>query len=90
MAHYAHDWITDEEQAKRALMHLAEHLDEVFNGAEPTRDPPSTGFMLLVAYPVGPEDRCSLVSNMHHSDLLAMLKLQVARLEGQSFQTGHA
>ena len=74
-----------------ALMRVAEHLDEVFNGVE-ERDsgPPTTGFMLLVAYPIGPEDRCSLVTNMHKRDLLAMLKLQVARLEGQSFTAGHA
>jgi len=88
MAQFEPHWITDEETAKRELMHLAEHLDDVFNGADD--GPSSTGFMLLVAYPLGPEDRCSVVSNMPTRDLLAMLKLQVARLEGQAFQTGHA
>lgn len=84
-----HTWITDDEKAQFALMRLAEHLDEVFNGADPGT-PSQTGFMLLVAYPMEGEDRCSVVSNMAKRDMLAMMKLQVARLEGQAFQTGHA
>jgi hypothetical protein len=84
-------WITDDDKAQYALMRVAESLDEMFNGVE-ERDtrPPQTGFMLLVAYPIANEDRCSLVTNMDQRDLLSMLKLQVARLEGQSFTPGHA
>lgn len=85
-----HEWITDDEKAQFALMKLAEHLDDVFNGAEERSGPPQTGFMLLVAYPMQGEDRCSIVSNMSKRDMLAMMKLQVARLEGQAFQAGHA
>lgn len=85
------EWINDDEKAQYALMRVAEHLDEMFNGVEDRSNrPPSTGFMLLVAYPLGDEDRCSVVTNMEKRDLLAMMKLQVARLEGQSFQHGHA
>ena len=82
-------WITDDEKAQYALMRVAESLDDMFNG-EVREGPAHTGFMLLVAYPLAGEDRCSLVTNMDKGDLLAMLKLQVARLEGQSFTAGHA
>ena len=84
---YTH--ITDDEQAQLALMRLAEHLDEVFNGDDHSV-PAHTGFMLVVAYPLDGEDRCSVVSNMRKRDMLAMLKLQVARMEGQAFTPGHA
>jgi hypothetical protein len=89
MPHCPPQNITDDQQAQLALMRLAENLDEIFNGDNHTA-PPQTGFMLLVAYPMAGEDRCSVVSNMSQRDMLAMLKLQVARLEGQAFQTGHA
>jgi hypothetical protein len=83
-------WINDDEKAQYALMRVAESLDDMFNGEVPRGGPAHTGFMLLVAYPLAGEERCSVVTNMDRDDLLAMLKLQVARLEGQSFTAGHA
>ncbi|MET0721801.1 MAG: hypothetical protein ABWY64_13320 [Tardiphaga sp.] len=77
-----------EDSAPQQLMQIAESLDDVFNSQDPAR---STNFLLVVNYLC--EDgmeRTSLVSNMRHEDVRLMLKLQLARLEGQAITVGHA
>jgi hypothetical protein len=78
----------DEGEAQASLMQLGAAVDDALNGDRPYTE---VGFALLAAYDTANgESRCSLVTNMSPHDLLATLKVQVARLEGQAFTPGHA
>ena len=62
----------------------ARDLDKIFNGSTKGKDR-QVGFILLV-FPFGETDkgRCNYISNgADRKDVVAMLKYQIARFEGQ-------
>ena len=65
-------------------------LDKIFNG-EATGRARQTGFILLV-FPFGEhEGRCNYISNgADRQDVVALMKEQIARFEGQPEVTGTA
>ena len=72
------------------MVAIATALDELFNG--PVKGPArKTGFVLLV-FPFGEnEGRCNYISNgANRKDVVAMLKEQIARFEGQPEASGTA
>lgn len=79
------------EDEHRAMMNaMAAALDEMFNG--PAKgDDRKTGFVLLV-FPFGEgEGRCNYISNgADRKDIVAMMKEQIRRFEGQPEMEGHA
>jgi hypothetical protein len=69
---------------------VARALDETFNGGARGSDR-KTGFVLLV-FPFGNDDgRCNYISNgADRHDIVAMMKEQIKRFEGQPEVEGHA
>ena len=69
---------------------VAQALDELFNGDAkgPARE---TGFVLMV-FPFGESDgRCNYISNgADRKDIVAMMKEQITRFEGQPEMKGKA
>lgn len=76
----------------RAMMNeIARSLDKMFNG-EVKGVARTTGFVLLV-FPFGdePKGRCNYISNGgSRRDIAALMRYQIARLEGQPELTGSA
>jgi hypothetical protein len=66
----------------------ASALDELFNG-ELKHPNKTTGFVLMV-FKFGEGGRCNYVSNAARTDVITLLKEQLARFEGMPEQTGHA
>lgn len=79
-----------EDQYRAMMTAMAAALDEMFNGdvKGPAR---KTGFVLLV-FPFGEsEGRCNYVSNgADRKDIVAMMKEQIKRFEGQPEVRGTA
>jgi hypothetical protein len=68
---------------------IAETLDELFNGDARGPDR-KTGFVLMV-FPFGnTAGRANYISNAERSDVVTMLKEQLARFEGQPEMSGKA
>jgi len=68
---------------------LAHALDEVFNGSKKGADR-TTGFCLMVFdFGVG-TSRANYISNAERKDVIALLKEQLKRFEGQPDITGNA
>jgi hypothetical protein len=68
---------------------LAHTLDELFNGDAHGPDR-QTGFILMV-FPFGNTDgRANYISNAERTDVVTMLKEQLARFEGQPEISGTA
>lgn len=75
------------QQEYQVLMkEVAKMVDEMFNGI--TR-PKRTGFILMV-FPFDHDGRCNYMSNAERSDVVIMLKEQIARFEGQPEIRGNA
>lgn len=73
----------------RMMNTLASTLDELLNGEETGADR-KTGFILVV-FPFGNTDgRANYISNAERSDVVTMLKEQLARFEGQPEMVGKA
>ena len=68
---------------------VARGLDNVFNGDAKGEDR-KVGFVLLVFPFEGRAGRCNYIANANRADVLALLKEQVARFEGQTEMEGHA
>jgi hypothetical protein len=79
-----------EDGYRQAMMAIAQGLDEIFNGEAKGNDR-KVGFVLLV-FPFGEgEGRCNYISNgADRKDIVAMMKEQVKRFEGQPEMKGHA
>ena len=79
-----------EDKYREKMTAIAQALDELLNGEAkgPAR---KTGFVLLV-FPFGEnEGRCNYISNgANRKDVVAMLKEQIARFEGQPEASGTA
>jgi hypothetical protein len=79
-----------EDKYRDKMVAIAQGLDELLNGEAkgPAR---KTGFVLLV-FPFGEnEGRCNYISNgANRKDVVAMLKEQIARFEGQPEASGTA
>jgi hypothetical protein len=69
---------------------VAQAIDELFNDGAKGADR-KTGFVLLV-FPFGEgEGRCNYISNgASRRDIVAMMKEQIKRFEGQPEMEGHA
>lgn len=68
---------------------IAALLDRMFNGNK-TGEDRETGFILMV-FPFGSDEgRCNYISNADRDDVVAMLKHQIARFEGQPDISGTA
>jgi hypothetical protein len=79
-----------EEQYRTQMQALAGGLDRIFNG-EARGSHRKTGFVLLVFPFEGHEGRCNYISNgADRRDIVAMLKEQIARFEGQPETGGNA
>jgi hypothetical protein len=80
--------ISDEYREK--MNALAQALDAVFNGDRRGKDR-LTGFVLLV-FPFGAQGgRCNYISNgADRRDVVAFMKEQIKRFEGQPEMEGHA
>jgi hypothetical protein len=78
------------EDAQRAQMNaVAQGLEKIFNG-DAKGDDRAVGFVLLV-FPFGAEDgRCNYISNGADRDIVAMMKEQIKRFEGQPEMKGTA
>lgn len=68
---------------------LAGALDEMFNGDARGKDR-KTGFILMVFPFENNEGRANYISNANRSDVVTMLKEQLARFEGQPEVVGKA
>jgi hypothetical protein len=79
-----------EDEYIRKMNTIAGILDEVFNGDAKGQDR-KVGFILMV-FPYGEDEgRCNYISNgANRKDVVAMLKEQIARFEGQPEIKGHA
>lgn len=78
------------EAKHHAMMNaLAESLDEVFNGDARGADR-KNGFILMVFPFHGADGRANYISNAERTDVVTMLKEQLARFEGQPEMTGRA
>lgn len=78
-----------EPKHRRLMNTLAGVLDGAFNGDAKGEDR-EIGFVLIV-FPFGErEGRCNYISNAERSDVVIMLKHQLARFEGQPDTEGHA
>lgn len=88
--------MTDENQigdapidpSTRAIMQsLARGVDEVLNGGR--GGPRHTGFLLL-AFPLNAEvGRANYISNVKRSDVVQLMRAQLARFEAQEQQEDH-
>lgn len=70
------------EEYKTHMLALAQAIDELLNGENPTKR--GTGFVLMV-FPFGQPDeqhRCNYVSNADRKDIVALLKEQLAYFQG--------
>ena len=79
-----------EDQYRQRMIQIAHALDEHFNG-DAKADDRMVGFVLLV-FPIGTTDgRCNYISNgIDRKDIVALMKEQIARFEGQPDIRGHA
>jgi hypothetical protein len=79
-----------EDGYRQAMMAIAQGLNEIFNGEAKGNDR-KVGFVLLV-FPFGEgQGRCNYISNgADRKDIVAMMKEQVKRFEGQPEMKGHA
>ena len=79
-----------EEAYRKTMQHIAGELDAFFNGVAQGAAR-RTGFVLLV-FPFGAHDgRCNYISNgADRRDVIALLKEQLARFEGQPEMKGTA
>jgi len=75
---------------REKMVAVAQALDELFNGDAKGPDR-RTGFVLLV-FPFGEgEGRCNYISNgASRRDIVAMMKEQIKRFEGQPEMEGRA
>lgn len=73
----------------KMMNETAKALDELFNGDKKGKDR-KTGFVLLVFPFEGREGRANYISNAERSDVLTLLKEQLARFEGQPEIMGKA
>lgn len=78
-----------EEKHRETMIALATGLDEVLNGDAKGKDR-KVGFVLLV-FPFGHDGRANYISNgANRKDIIALMKHQIARFEGQPDITGNA
>ena len=70
-----------EEEFRAKMNTLAGAVDEFFNG-KAKRDKRKVGFILLV-FPFGHKGRCNYISNAERTDVVTLLKEQLAYFEGQ-------
>ena len=78
-----------EAEHREVLNYLADMLDGILNGPATGADR-ALGFVLMM-FPFGSGDgRCNYISNANRADVLATLKHQVARFEGQPELRGEA
>ena len=79
-----------EAEYREKMEAIASGLDEVFNGEAKNNDR-KVGFVLLV-FPFGEGDgRCNYISNgADRKDIVAMMKEQIKRFEGQPEMEGRA
>jgi hypothetical protein len=76
------------EQQYAAFMNdLAKTLDQTFNG-DKKGDDRDTGFILLQFPLHGHKGRCNYISNAERSDVIVLLKEQLAYFEGQAEKVG--
>lgn len=79
-----------ESQFKDDMQRVALALDEIFNGPNKAAAR-KTGFVLLVFPFNDPDGRCNYISNgADRRDIVALMKEQIARFEGQPQQKGNA
>ena len=77
------------EEQRDLMNELAVRLDVLFNGEAKGTDR-KNGFILMV-FPFETDDgRCNYISNAERKDVVAMLKHQIARFEGQPDLKGSA
>jgi len=67
---------------------LARQMDHLFNG-DLRGEHRKVGFVLMV-FPFGEGGRANYVSNANRADIVATMKEQIARFEGQPEQSGTA
>lgn len=77
------------EELVETMNDVAALLDRVFNG-DKTGEDRETGFILMVFPLDKDEGRCNYISNADRDDVVAMLKHQIARFEGQPDISGTA
>lgn len=77
-----------EPEYREKMNELARVLDKVFNGEAKGNDR-TTGFVLMV-FPFGEGGRANYISNANRADVVATLKEQIKRFEGQPEIEGHA
>lgn len=79
-----------QDEYRQLMKKLAQTLDSVFNDGK-EGDDRTTGFVLIV-FPFGEADegRVNYISNAIRADVIATLKHQIARFEGQPDLKGNA
>lgn len=77
-----------EDAYREKMNRLARMLDQFFNEDAKGADR-KTGFVLMV-FPFGEGGRANYISNTNRADVVATLKEQIRRFEGQPEIEGHA
>ena len=80
--------LTAEREYSGKMAFLARHIDHFFNGDLRGQDR-TTGFVLMV-FRFADRGHANYMSNTSREDVVAMLKEQIARFEGQPEQKGTA
>ena len=79
-----------EEKYYKKMNALACFLDDFFNGEDAGTLASETGFLLIVFPFEETEGKANYISNAKRSDIMVLLKEQLARFEGQPVKEGHA